>query len=66
MRSAGMVEAIRDGRTVQYRLADPQILAACELMRAVLVRRLSRLGDLAAAAHEPTFLAIPSTEVRQS
>jgi Predicted transcriptional regulator len=52
MRGAGLVEAIRDGRSVSYRLSDPQILAACGLMRAVLVRRLSRLGDLAAAVHE--------------
>jgi DNA-binding transcriptional ArsR family regulator len=57
------VEAIRDGRTVRYRLADPQILAACELMRAVLVRRLSRLGDLAAAAHEPAIHILTATEV---
>ena len=66
MRSVGLVEAIRDGRTVRYRLADPQILAACELMRAVLVRRLSRLGDLAAAAYEPALPAIPSSEVHHS
>ena len=61
MRSVGLVEAIRDGRTVRYRLADPQILAACELMRSVLVRRLSRLGDLAAAANEPALQVIPAT-----
>ena len=66
MRSVGLVEAVRDGRTVNYRLADPQILAACELMRAVLVRRLSRLGDLAAAAYEPALPAIPSTEVHHT
>lgn len=66
MRAVGLVEAIRDGRTVSYRLADPQILAACELMRAVLVRRLSRLGDLAAAAHEPAFNALQTIEVPHS
>ena len=63
MRAVGLVEALRDGRSVTYRLSDPQILAACGLMRAVLVRRLSRLGDLAAAVHEPTvFLPSPSQE----
>lgn len=63
MRAVGLVEALRDGRSVSYRLSDPQILAACGLMRAVLVRRLSRLGDLAAAAHEPTvFLPSASQE----
>lgn len=66
MRSVGLVEAIRDGRTVRYRLTDPQVLAACELMRAVLVRRLSRLGDLAAAAYEPSLHTLTPTEVRQS
>jgi len=55
MRAAGLVEAAREGRTVRYRLSDPQVLIACGLMRAVLVRRLSRLGDLAAAALEPSI-----------
>jgi len=53
MRSVGLVEPLRDGRTVRYRLVDPEILVACQLMRDVLVRRLSRLGNLAAAAQEP-------------
>jgi ArsR family transcriptional regulator, virulence genes transcriptional regulator len=50
MRSVGLVTATRDGRTVRYELTDPEILAACDLMRGVLVRRLSALGSLAAAA----------------
>src|SRR3990172_8381636 len=50
MRSVGLVEADRDGRSVRYRLADAQILAACALMRDVIVRRLSALGSIAAAA----------------
>jgi ArsR family transcriptional regulator len=60
LRSAGLVEALRDGRTVRYRLCDPEILEACGLMRGVLVRRLSRLGDLAAADRRPLQLATPS------
>ena len=55
MRSAGLVDALREGRSVSYRLSDAQILDACDLMRAVLVRRLSRLGDLAAAVHDPSI-----------
>jgi len=51
MRGVGLVTATRDGRTVRYELTDPEILAACDLMRSVLVRRLSALGSLAAAAH---------------
>jgi ArsR family transcriptional regulator len=60
MRSVGLVAAIREGRSVRYRLTDPEIFAACGLMRDVLVRRLSRLGELAAAASQPTELAASS------
>ncbi len=52
MRSAGLVEATRDGRNVIYRLADPEILEACDLMRSVIVRRLSAMGSLAAAVKD--------------
>ncbi len=62
MRGIGLVEAIRDGRSVSYQLTDPQILAACGLMRAVLVRRLSRLGDLAAAVHDSTVLLVSTSQ----
>ena len=50
MRGVGLVTATRDGRTVRYELTDPEILTACDLMRNVLMRRLSALGSLAAAA----------------
>jgi DNA-binding transcriptional ArsR family regulator len=43
MRSAGVVTAVRDGREVRYRLSDPDVMVACDLMRGVLRRRLSRL-----------------------
>lgn len=52
LRSVGVVEAARDGRTAEYRLCDPDLAVACDLFRAVLVRRLARLGDLAANAEE--------------
>jgi ArsR family transcriptional regulator len=56
MRSVGLVDATREGRSVTYRLSDPEILEACGLMREALVRRLARLGDLAlvAAREEPS------------
>jgi DNA-binding transcriptional ArsR family regulator len=46
LRTAGMVEAERDGREVRYRLADAGVIEACQVMRGVLERRLSRLGQL--------------------
>ena len=51
MRSAGLVDAERDGREVRYRLSDPEIIVACETMRGVLLRRLSRIS---AAARDAT------------
>ena len=50
LRSAGIVEAERDGREVRYRLTDPDVMVACGLMRSVLERRLTRLGEVAASA----------------
>ncbi len=47
MRAAGVVEAERDGREVRYRLADPEIIVACETMRGVLTRHLSRIAEAA-------------------
>jgi DNA-binding transcriptional ArsR family regulator len=48
LRTAGVVEAERVGREVRYRLADPDVMVACGLMRAVLERRLTRLAEMAA------------------
>src|SRR3989304_1983831 len=53
MRAAGIVEAEREGREVRYRLADPDVVVACELMRGVLRRRLARLGGLSVTTAAP-------------
>jgi DNA-binding transcriptional ArsR family regulator len=66
MRRAGLVESVRDGRNQRYEVADPQILAACGLMREVLVRRLSRMGDLAAAASAAQPDLVPSSKRDQT
>ena len=50
MRSIGIVEAQRDGREVRYQLADPEIVSACETMRGVLLRRISRMSAAAQRA----------------
>ena len=49
LRTAGLVEAVRTGREVRYQLVDPEIVAACDLMRQVLIRRMARMGDMAAS-----------------
>jgi hypothetical protein len=50
LRAAGIVDAERDGREVRYRLTDPDVTVACGLMRGVLERRLTRLGEMAATS----------------
>ena len=46
LRASGLVDADRDGREVRYRLADPDVMIACGIMRDVLERRLRRLAQL--------------------
>jgi ArsR family transcriptional regulator len=47
LRSSGLVEAQRHGREIRYRLTDPDVIVACGLMRAVLLRRIGHLANLA-------------------
>jgi ArsR family transcriptional regulator len=56
MRAAGIVEADREGRGIRYRLVDPDVIAACDLMRGVLERRLARLARLADSARVTELL----------
>jgi ArsR family transcriptional regulator len=56
MRGTGIVEADRDGREIRYRLVDPDVIAACDLMRGVLERRLARLARLADSARMTDLL----------
>jgi ArsR family transcriptional regulator len=68
LRTAGLVDAEREGREVRYRLADPDVMVACSLMRAVLERRLRRLGAMAAGAVDPasaTVSAAPGATPRR-
>ena len=41
---AGLVEPRQSNGTVRYALSDPDVMAACKLMRGVLRRRLERLA----------------------
>ena len=60
MRAAGVVEAKRNGREVRYRLVDPNVIVACDLLRSVLERRLTRLGEMAAGTVGPVAASATS------
>ena len=50
MRQKGIVLARREGTNVYYRLANPKILKACDLMRQVLLEHLEAGAELALTA----------------
>jgi ArsR family transcriptional regulator, virulence genes transcriptional regulator len=51
MRGAGLVESRRLGTTVFYRLAEPGIVAACDVIHAIVDRRLAaRVPEATATA----------------
>ena len=64
MRSAGVVMAERDGREMRYRLADPDIIVACGIMRQALQRRLARLAEISRRADEAEALVAPAATTR--
>lgn len=53
MRGVGIVLAERCGRETRYRLADPEVMTACGIMRGVLSRHLERLSCSVNAVASP-------------
>ncbi len=53
MRERGALVSRRDGSNVYYRVADPRILTAFDLMREVLLDQIRREGALANAVSVP-------------
>ena len=59
MRAAGLVEGRRTGTTVTYRLAEPAIADACDIIHAIVTRRLAQAVRPAAdRAVEPSLHAL--------
>jgi DNA-binding transcriptional ArsR family regulator len=48
MRAAGLIERVREGPGVRYRLADQDYVEACRIMHDAIRRRLSRLAEASA------------------
>lgn len=46
MRQKGILATRREGTTVYYRLAVPQIIGACRIMRQVLLEALNTRGEI--------------------
>ena len=46
LRSKGVVLARREGLNISYRISNPKIIQACNLMREVLLEQLQEKGNL--------------------
>ncbi len=58
LRTAGLVDSRRVGTTVVYRLAEPAITEACDIISVIITRRLGRAaGPTAAHPHQVAFHA---------
>ena len=58
LRTAGLVEGRRIGTAVVYRLAEPAITDACDVIHAIVTRRLARAArPTAEGALEPSLHA---------
>lgn len=54
LRERGLVRAVRQAQSVEYRLTDPRLIEALDLLRSVLRDGLARRADLAEAAGSTT------------
>ena len=53
MRSAGLVESTREGTTIRYRIAEPAISEACDIVGGIIERRIGRRTPATVAAGGP-------------
>jgi DNA-binding transcriptional ArsR family regulator len=51
LRSAGLVDGRREGASVRYRLAEPAILDACDIVGGIVERRMAMRRAPAARVH---------------
>jgi len=47
MRTKGIVKARRDGLNIFYRIANPKVIKACDIMRQVLIEHLAEANKTA-------------------
>lgn len=50
MRQNGVLEARKEGLNVYYRIAIPEILTACDMVKQVLLEQMARQTDLVRAS----------------
>jgi DNA-binding transcriptional ArsR family regulator len=62
LRAAGLVDGRREGASVRYRLAEPIILDACDIVGGIVERRLAGRGAARPPAPAPRTL-IPAPGV---
>jgi len=61
LRGAGLVDGRRSGTTILYRLAEPAIVEACDVIHAIVERRLAMHASLPVT---PAPVAMPAAPQR--
>jgi DNA-binding transcriptional ArsR family regulator len=61
LRGAGLVDSRRAGTTVLYRLAEPAIIDACDVIHAIVERRQASRGIGTPATAIPTPARVPAS-----
>jgi ArsR family transcriptional regulator len=54
MRSAGLVESRRAGTTIFYRIAEPAIVDACDIVHRIVERRIAQRAAPVPPVRQPT------------
>jgi len=62
MRNAGLVESRRAGTTITYRLAEPTILDACDIVDRIAERRIAKRSASSAPTGAATPPPVPTTQ----
>lgn len=60
LRNAGLVEGRRTGTTIVYRLAEPTIVEACDIVQRIVQRRLGLTAPNASSAQRPDRPTTPA------
>ncbi len=55
LRSAGLVETFREGTTIHYHLAEPDVLEACDIIQRIVARRQSSQERPATTSPQPSI-----------
>lgn len=61
LRHTGLVDTQRAGTTIHYRLSEPELVAACDIINRIVEHRLGRAGGEVSSSSRAVRFQISST-----